>query len=190
MRKKCLKRLYLSCLYLLHNFVQNIRRYIHSSKSHFHKEIEAFDDAFLNFIHALRRCLHQTRQCKCMRMNQDPSLCIIRNCACLLNGGLDFMEKKLSCKPERRLSVLWRVSVVCYFFSYSRPILMDYPTLTEALITPEIKLTSVFLQVSSSNSQCICMWMNQDQGSVSGTFRVYNLEFRHLPQKNIRTQND
>ena len=25
--------------------------------------------------------------------------------------------------------------------------------------------------------------MNQDQGSVSGTFRVYNLEFEHLPQK-------
>ena len=100
-----------------------------------------------------------------------------------INGGLDFMEKKLSCNPERRLSVLWRVSVECYFVSYSRPILMDYPTITEALITPLIKLTSVFLQMSSSNSQCICMWMNQDQGSVSGTFRVYNLEFEHLPQK-------
>ena len=58
-----------------------------------------------------------------------------------------------------------------------------YPTITEALITPLIKLTSVFLEMCSSNSQCICNWMNQDQGSVSGTFRVYNLEFEHLPQK-------
>ena len=60
---------------------------------------------------------------------------------------------------------------------------MDYPTITEALITPLIKLTSVFLQMCSSNSQCICNWMNRDQGSVSGTFRVYNLEFEHLTQK-------
>ena len=100
-----------------------------------------------------------------------------------INGGIDFMEKKLSCNPERRLSVLWRVSIECYFVSYSLPILMDYPTITEALITPLIKLTSVFLQMCSSNSQCICNWMDQDQGSVSGTFRVYNLEFEHLPQK-------
>ena len=82
MRKKCLKRPYLSCLYLLHNFVLHIRRYIYSSKSHLHEETEAFDDALLKFIHALRRSLHQTRQCKCMRMNRDPSLCIIRNYAC------------------------------------------------------------------------------------------------------------
>ena len=63
-------------------FCPHIRRYIHSCKSHLHEEAEAFDDALLKFIHALRRCLHQTRQCKCMRMNRDPSLCIIRNYAC------------------------------------------------------------------------------------------------------------
>ena len=32
--QKCLERLYLWCLYLLHNFVLHIRRYIHSCKSH------------------------------------------------------------------------------------------------------------------------------------------------------------
>ena len=33
-RKRCLKRPFLSCLYLVHNFVQHIRRHIHSCKSH------------------------------------------------------------------------------------------------------------------------------------------------------------